>query len=188
MQEKKFFLIFLLVFLFSCPSSVNAQLFGNRSPGVETTGDIILYTLPASALATSMILGDFKGTWQFTKGMLLNQALTYGIKVAINKDRPLDGDGGLAFPSGHTSTVFQAASFYHWRYGLVYSIPAYALAGFTAYSRLNATKHDGYDVLGGIVVGMVSTFLFTTPYQRENMQLSFSGWEDTYLLTFRYNF
>ena len=93
-----------------------------------------------------------------------------------------------SFPSGHTSTTFQSASFIHKRYGFKYSIPAYALAGFTAFSRINADKHDGWDILAGAVIGIGSSYLFTTEYQKEHMELTFNSQEGTYLLGFKYKY
>ncbi len=98
------------------------------------------------------------------------------------------GNGERAFPSGHTSTAFQSASFIQKRYGWEYGIPAYALAGFTGYSRLNAQKHDGWDVLAGAVVGIGSTYLFTTPYQREHFELSFKSGDGDYLIGIIYKY
>ena len=154
---------------------------------LETLGDIVLFTLPAATLGTTFVVGDKKGSWQFAKGFLLNQAVTYGLKVGIDKQRP-QHNGGQAFPSGHTSTTFQSASFIHRRYGFKNSIPAYALASFTAITRLEKNKHDGWDVLGGVVVGIGSTYLFTTPYQQQHMELSFSSDSNTYLLGFAFKF
>ena len=65
-----------------------------------------MFTLPAATLGTTFIVGDKEGSWQFTKGFLLNQAVTCGLKVAIDKQRP-QNNGGHAFPSGHTSTLFK---------------------------------------------------------------------------------
>jgi len=31
------------------------------------TGDVIIFALPAATLATTIILGDIKESWQFTK-------------------------------------------------------------------------------------------------------------------------
>lgn len=143
--------------------------------------------LPASAFATTLIINDRKGSWQFTKSFLLNLAVTGAGKVLINKQRPLQG-GDYAFPSGHTSVAFQSASFFHRRYGFKYSIPAYVLASFTAYSRLNADRHDGWDVLAGAAVGIGSSFFFTTPYEDRKMEVTFASGDDTYLLGFRYTF
>ncbi len=114
-------------------------------------------------------------------------AVTGAGKYLINKERPLQG-GGYAFPSGHTSVAFQGASFFHRRYGFKYSIPAYILAGFTGYSRLNAKRHDGWDVLAGAAIGIGSTFFFTTPYEDKQMGVTFSSGNDAYLLGFRYTF
>tara|TARA_R110002167_G_scaffold127760_4_gene309526 strand:+ start:17 stop:754 length:738 start_codon:yes stop_codon:yes gene_type:complete len=154
---------------------------------VQTTGDILLFAMPAAALTSTLAVGDSQGTWQFAKGFTLNQALTIGLKHAIDKKRPF-GNGDKAFPSGHTSTTFQSASFIQRRYGWKYGIPAYALAGFTGFSRLNAKKHDGWDVLAGAVIGIGSTYLFTSPYQQEHMQLTFANDKNGQLLGFVYKF
>jgi membrane-associated phospholipid phosphatase len=159
----------------------------SQNKSLETTGDVLLFALPATALASSLIISDYEGTWQFTKGALLNQALTIGLKYAINKKRPYN-NGDRAFPSGHTSTTFQSAAFIQKRYGWKYGFPAYVLAGITGYSRINAHKHDGWDVLAGAVVGIGSTYLFTTPYSKEHFELSFKSGADEYALGVVYKF
>lgn len=184
---KNTFLIILLSFLLSFPTEASSQLIHPNNQTVEDAGDIILVALPTTAALTTVLLKDKQGAWQFTKGFIMNLAITGGLKYAINKRRPFHG-GGQAFPSGHTSITFQAASFIHRRYGFEASIPGYALAGYTAYSRINATRHDGWDILAGMVVGIGSSFLFTTPYEQENMQLTFSSSDDHYLLGFVYRF
>ena len=183
----KLIFIVLLAFLLSLPSNVNAQLLDPESESVEKSGDIILLALPASAALTTVFMKDRKGLWQFTKSFATNLVITGGLKYTVNKRRPFNS-GGQAFPSGHTSITFQAASFVHRKYGFKYSIPAYVLAGWTGYSRIYATRHDGWDVLAGAVVGIGSSFIFTTPYQQEKMQLTFSGSDDQYLLGFTYKF
>jgi len=172
----------LIFFLLLCSKSTHAQ-----SRTIETTGDVLLFTLPATALTTSLIIKDYEGTWQFAKSALLNQAVTIGLKYATGKSRP-NNNGERAFPSGHTSTTFQSAAFIQKRYGWKYGIPAYALAGFTGYSRINAQKHDGWDVLAGAVIGIGSSYLFTTPYQKEHMELTFSSDADSISIGFRYKF
>ena len=159
----------------------------SQTKAIETTGDIFLYTIPATALGVSLLKKDTKGTWQFAKGFALTQVLTFGLKSIIDKPRP-DLSNNNSFPSGHTSTTFQAASFIHKRYGIKYGIPAYVLASFTAYSRVRADKHDGYDVLAGAIIGIGSSFLFTTPYQKEHLQLSYSSFDNNHLIGFQYKF
>ena len=154
---------------------------------IETSGDALLIILPATALTSTLIIGDYDGTWQFAKGAIFNQAITAGMKYAINKKRPFD-NGNRAFPSGHTSTTFQSATFIQKRYGWKYGVPAYVLAGFTGYSRIYAHKHDGWDAIAGAVVGIGSAYLFTTPYQKEHMELTISKENDIVVLGFIYKF
>ena len=169
---------------------LNAQDTSETIPQHGTTqkiGDVILFALPAATLGTSIVLEDYKGTWQFTKGLLLTEAITYGLKLSINKQRP-DNSNDNSFPSGHTSTVFQSAGFIHRRYGFTYSIPSYLLAGFTAASRIDSKKHDILDVLAGAAIGLGSNLLFTTPYQQEHMELGLISGEGNYMLSFTYYF
>ena len=140
---------FLILFLGIQTFKLIAQDTSETLPQVGTTqkiGDVILFVLPVATAGTSLIKGDNQGVWQFTKGFVMTEALTYGLKLSINKTRPDLGNDN-AFPSGHTSTVFHSAGYIHRRYGFKYSIPAYALAGFTAASRIDSKKHDIVDVL-----------------------------------------
>lgn len=182
------FLLCLVFIFFLSPINSYSQFFNPEDSFIENAGDGTLFLIPASAVATTLILKDYKGTWQFTKSAALNLAVTGAAKVLINKERPFRG-GGYAFPSGHTSVAFQSASFFHRRYGFKYSIPAYLLAGYTGFSRIHATRHDGWDVLAGAVVGIGSTWIFTNPRKKEkNMELTFSSSDDHYLLGFKYVF
>jgi membrane-associated phospholipid phosphatase len=176
----KYFLVFALCL------GLSHQIKGQNSTLVDT-GDILLIALPSGVLATTLIMGDTKGSWQFAKGLILTEAVTYGLKITVNKPRP-DRSDENSFPSGHTSTVFHSASFIHRRYGVTYSIPVYALAGFTAITRIYGEKHDGLDILAGALIGIGSTYLFTTPYQQEHMELTFNGGSGNYLVGFKYKF
>ncbi len=169
---------------------LQAQDTSETKPEIGTTqkiGDFVLIALPVTTLATSFIIGDEKGAWQFTKGFLLTVGVTYGLKLAVNKQRP-DMSNDNSFPSGHTSTVFHSAGYVHRRYGLKYALPSYALAGFTAASRIDSKKHDILDVLAGAAIGLGSNLLFTTEYQQEHMELSYSNIEGDHMLGFTYKF
>lgn len=180
----------LSVVLLLSVGPINAQDLSETNPQASTTqkiGDVILFTLPAATAGTSLIIGDKKGVWQFTKGILLTTAVTYGLKLSINKQRP-DMSNNNSFPSGHTSVVFHSAGYVHRRYGFKYSIPSYVLAGFTAASRIDSKKHDIVDVLAGAAIGLGSNLLFTTEYQQEHMELTFNSGDGNYLLGFTYKF
>ncbi|MEH6659789.1 MULTISPECIES: phosphatase PAP2 family protein [Leeuwenhoekiella] len=183
-----FFILVLMISLQCC--KLNAQDTSETQPIIGTNqkiGDVILIALPVAALGTTLLKGDKKGAWQFTKGFVVTEAVTYGLKMSINKTRP-DQSNDNSFPSGHTSTVFHSAGYIHRRYGFKYSIPAYLLAGFTAASRIDSRKHDILDIIAGAAIGLGSNLLFTTEYQQKHMQLSYSSFEGNHMIGFSYKF
>lgn len=182
-------IVFSVFSSFSWAQTIESETTANEEV-IRVTGDVIQLALPFAAGLSTVILGDKKGAWQFVKSFGTAVVLTYGLKYAIDKPRPNSLTVGRAFPSGHTATAFSGASFIQRRYGWAYGLPAYALAGFVGYSRLqgNAPVHDGWDVLAGAVIGIGSTYLFTTPYQKEHYELGFSSQDDIYLLGFKYTF
>ena len=159
----------------------------SQNKTITTSGDILIYALPVAAGGTTVILGDKKGAWQFTKGFLLNGVVSFTLKGLIDKQRP-NMENNNSFPSAHTSITFQSASFIQRRYGWKYGIAAYILSGYTGYTRIEADKHDIFDVLAGAVIGVGSTYLFTTPYQKKHMELTYSNQDGNYLIGFRYKF
>ena len=182
-----FMLVFFMVFQ---TLKLNAQDTSETKPQIGTTqkiGDVFLIALPVTTFVATLIKGDTKGAWQFTKGFALTEALTYGLKITINKPRP-DLSNDNSFPSGHTSTVFHSAGFIHRRYGFKYSIPAYVIAGFTAASRVDSKKHDVLDIIAGAAIGLGSNLLFTTEYQQKHMELSYTSFEGNHLLGYKYKF
>lgn len=157
---------------------------------VEKIGDYTQYVPAIASLAIIISKNDKNGFWQFTKAMGGNLAATWTLKYAIDKRRPEGRLDGHAFPSGHTSFAFQGASFLQRRYGWAYGIPAYVIASFVAYSRMEGinTRHDGWDVLGGIITGIGSSYLFTTPYAKDHFKLNFESTNGDYLLGVTYKF
>jgi len=183
-----FFILVLMISLQCC--KLNAQDTSETQPKIGTSqkiGDAILIVLPVATLGTTLLKGDKKGAWQFAKGFVVTEAVTYGLKMSINKTRP-DQSNDNSFPSGHTSTVFHSAGYIHRRYGFKYSIPAYALAGFTAASRIDSKKHDMLDIIAGAAIGLGSNLLFTTEYQQKHMELSYSSFEGKHMMGFSYKF
>jgi len=161
--------------------------FSQSNNAINTSGDVLLFALPIAAAGSTLIIKDKEGSTQFLKGFVLNQAITQGLKLVVDKRRP-DGSNTNSFPSGHTSSTFQAATFIQMRYGLEYGIPAYLLASYTGFTRIYTKKHYFLDVLAGAVIGIGSTYLFTTPYQKEHMELTLSNNENNYLVGFKYKF
>lgn len=161
-----------------------------REHNIESAGHVLHYALPAAAGLSTLIIGDKEGSKQFLKSFAANLAVTYTLKYALNKPRPEGATDGLAFPSGHTSAAFQGASFIQRRYGWKYGIPAYVLAAYVGYSRIEGLndRHDGWDVLGGIIIGVGSTYLFTTPYENKNLDITLSSGGGYYSIGVVYRF
>lgn len=131
----------------------------------EKAGDVLAALLPAIGLGTTLFYEDGnEGTIQFAKSLVTSQAITFGLKKAIDKTRP-NGECCDSFPSGHASLAFMGATFIHRRYGWKYSIPAYLAAGFVGYSRVQSDKHFTEDVLVGAAIGILSSYYFTKPYK-----------------------
>lgn len=157
---------------------------------IQTLGDYAQFAPTLVSLVTVLAKNDKEGFWQLTKSASTNLGATYLLKYAINKRRPEGAIDGKAFPSGHTSFAFQGASFLQRRYGWKYGIPAYALAAYVGWSRIEGIgeRHDGWDVLGGALVGIGSTYLFTTPYAREHFNLTFSSSTEGHMIGFQFKF
>ena len=78
---------------------------------------------------------------------------TYAIKYATQRTRP-NGDPH-SFPSGHASTSFATAMVLQEHYGWKLGAPAFALATYTAGSRVTDNQHWTSDVVFGAALGMV---------------------------------
>ena len=82
------------------------------------------------------------------------------LKSSVYETRP-NGQGHESFPSGHASATFCSAEFIRAKYGWTYGLPAYALAVFTGYSRVESDHHYWHDVGAGAGIGILSSMLFT---------------------------
>ncbi len=138
------------------------------SDGIETAGEILQLVLPAGAAGLALSRHDHEGLEQLAESGALTLAVTYGLKYTIPAKRPNGGDH--SFPSGHTSVSFASAEFIRERYGWNYGIPAYVIASFVGYSRVESNQHHTRDVLAGAVIGIGSSYLFTTPYKAWNIR------------------
>lgn len=67
-------------------------------------------------------------------------------------ERPHD----FSFPSGHTCASFACAAVYYKMLPKKYGVPAVVLAALIGLSRLYVGVHYPTDVLGGLIVGIVS--------------------------------
>jgi len=135
---------------------------GASDEDIETAGDILQLALPIGAAVTTLLKHDKVGTIQFAKSAAGSTLIVRGLKPLIAKWRPTTSNQE-SFPSGHTQGAFLGASFFASRYGPAWGIPAYALAGFTGYSRVNADAHFLDDVVAGASIAMLVNWAFVTP-------------------------
>ncbi len=155
--KSKSILISLLIGIISL-----SPLSARKRSTTETAGDVIQITIPVTALLIAFGKDDTQGMKQLFYSVAASTAVTWGLKLAVNKKRPKGGK--YSFPSGHTSLAFSGASFLGMRYGCAYGIPAVGAASYVGYSRTHAKRHDWADVIGGAVVGGLSSYVFTTSY------------------------
>lgn len=151
--------VLLIVICFSLVVS-NSAYAGDT---VQLAGDVLVFVLPAAA--GGLILGnkDGGGALQFAESAALTIGTTFLLKYTVKETRP-NGNDNLSFPSAHSSVSFSSAEFIRKRYGWEYGIPAYAVASFVAYSRVEARQHYARDVIAGAAIGIGSSYLFTRPY------------------------
>ncbi|GAA4898716.1 phosphatase PAP2 family protein [Ferrimonas pelagia] len=129
----------------------------------EDLAQILRFGLPAAAAATSWAKDDSEGLWQFGISFAASSATALALKSSVDAERP-DGSSNDSFPSGHATNTFAAASYLQQRYGWEYGVPAYALASWTAVSRVNTDHHRWGDVLAGAALGMAFSYWLVDPY------------------------
>lgn len=153
----------ILVTLLICIISLSPLSAKKRST-TETAGDVIQITIPVTALLIAFGKDDTQGMKQLFYSVATSTAVTWGLKFAFNKKRPRGGK--YSFPSGHTSLAFTGSTFLGMRYGCSYGIPAFGAASYVGYSRVHARRHDWADVIGGALVGGISSYMFTTTFDQ----------------------
>ena len=131
-----------------------------RADGIEAAGDVLQYALPLTTLGVTMLHEDWDGTWRFAGAFAVQGLTVLALKSAVYETRP-SGQGHESFPSGHAAATFCSAEFLRARYGWTYGAPAYVLATFTAYSRVESDHHYWRDVGAGAGIGILSSMLFT---------------------------
>ena len=153
---------FFLVSMFMSYQSVKA------ANTVERIGDVLQVLLPVTGYIVTQDVSDPEGRSQLFESLFSTLAITFGLKLTVNKERP--NGGSYSFPSGHTSAAFCGAAFMQKRYGWKYGIPAYLLASFVGYSRVESNHHYWEDVAAGTFLGVVCTYFFTKPFGRMSLK------------------
>lgn len=130
---------------------------------IQTAGEILRIALPVAAGAYSLYQQDYDGTLQLVVSEVISEGLSFGLSHVIRERRP-NGADWHSFPSDSAAVAFSAASYLQIRYGWNYGVPAYALAAFVGYSRVEAKQHHWGDVIAGAAIGWGASELTTVRY------------------------
>ena len=129
----------------------------------ENLGTDVAIALPVIAGGITLTKQDWTGAAELTVDTLLTVGTAYGLKHIIKEKRP-DGSDFQSMPSDTAALAFAPAQFLWDRYGWQYGVPAYAAAGFVAWSRVDARKHHWYDVAASGALSFGFSKLITTEY------------------------
>lgn len=88
------------------------------------------------------------------RAQLLAEIMTTGVKQSVRRRRP-EGTG-FSFPSGHTAVSFASATVLQKHFGWKAGLPAYAVAGYVAASRVQMKRHYLSDVALGAALGVIA--------------------------------
>jgi membrane-associated phospholipid phosphatase len=166
-------LISLYIYFITCFANSYAK------SAIEELGDFTQVIVPAYAFGMAMNEKNCGGTKQFIYSFGATELSFFGLRTIIDEERPNHSDKN-SFPSGHTAAAFSGATFIHKRYGIEKAIVPYLLAGFTGYSRIAAGKHHFHDVVAGMAIGSLFTWIFVSKESNfyalinlESMELGF---------------
>ena len=102
------------------------------------------------------------------------------LKATIGRRRPSQtdvtfarGDGGVSFPSGHTTQAFAVASVVAAHYDSVWvKAAAYGIAGLVGLSRMEQNAHYASDVLAGALIGVAVGNAVVRIHGEERLRIS----------------
>ena len=136
---------------------------GNKT--ITNAGEILRFAIPAAAAGISVYKDDYSGLAQLGIAWTATVGTAYLLEHFVREKRP-DGSDWHSFPSDSAASA-QAGSAYLWhRYGWQYGLPAFGLALFVGYSRVQAKKHHWYDVAASDAISFGVNYLVVSRYHR----------------------
>lgn len=167
-QIKTLFLFFLLSISLISQAAIKEP---EPTKDFEGLGDALQYVPTIAGYTVSLFKKDLEGAKQLTRSTLVTAGFTEGIKEATKNtawgERP--NGGTKSFPSGHTSLACSGAAFLNERYGWQYGVPALAVAGVVAASRVESDKHHVRDVLAGCALAFIVNEFFVIRPEYEDL-------------------
>jgi hypothetical protein len=155
----------------AAPAVAGTKTYGNDS--ITKAGDILRFALPAAAGGISLTKGDYVGIEELGFSWTATVGTTYLLSHVIHERRP-DGSDYHSFPSNSAASAYAGADYLWGRYGWKYGVPAYAVAMFVGYSRVQAKQHHWYDVMASSAIAAGINWGFTTRYHPRQSPYSLS--------------
>lgn len=138
-----------------------AQAAGNKA--ITDAGDVLRFAVPAAAAGISLYKDDYQGLAQLAVAWTATVGIAYALKHVVHERRP-NGVNYQSFPSDSAASA-QAGAAYLWhRYGWQYGVPAFGMAVFVGYSRVQAKEHHWYDVAASDVITLAVNYFVVTRY------------------------
>src|ERR1700722_6355680 len=120
---------------------VNNAPLTSTQKNIETAGTGLSIALPVVAAGIAWEKGDVRLGWtELAAETVLTVGTAYVLKNIVQEERP-NGADNQSFPSNTTALAASGSSFLWGRYGWEYGLPATAVTGLVAYSRVQARDH-----------------------------------------------
>lgn len=145
--------------------TVNTTPLSKTRKDIETLGTGVAIALPLTAAGIAWFKHDRVGLAQLAVEGVMTVGTVYALKNIVREERP-DGSDDHSFPSETTAVAASGSSFLWGRYGWEYGLPATAVTGFVAYSRVQARDHHWYDAVASMGISAAYGYVVTTPFQR----------------------
>lgn len=161
---------------------VNCAEAGGQKNTTEKAGTALAVALPVTAGAITLYKQDWDGSLQLFVSTALTVGTAYGLKQIVREQRPDHSNYG-SFPSDTAALAFAPAQFLWQRYGWEYGVPAYAVAGYVGYSRVDAKKHHWWDVAASTGISLGYNAWVTRRFKpQDNFTTSLQASPDSVLL------
>ncbi|HWA04071.1 MAG TPA: phosphatase PAP2 family protein [Rhizomicrobium sp.] len=149
-------------------------------------GKAVAIALPVAAGGIALL---HHWDWEGAEQLAVDTGLTVGtaliLKEVVREQRP-DGSDWHSFPSDTAALAFAPASFLWDRYGWQYGAPAYLVAGYVGYERVQSKQHHWYDVAASAAIGWTYSRLITTRYRHRRFYTDVYANSDGAYVNFRY--
>lgn len=144
-------------------------------------GDLLGSGVPGALFALGQYYYDRENGIDHIQSIVGTSVYTSILKVAANRQRPNNSTNRLSFPSGHTSSSFASATAISMAYGWKAAIPAYAIAGVVAVSRLSGDVHWASDLAGGATLGIWMGYAYSSqisPTSKKKSAATLKKWNE----------